>query len=137
MKKIIILDLVTENIIFTQQCFILPITNPIILGGDFLDTHFTVLDVGDCTINLYGTDYMLITSLTHDPVCNKHLENIVSPATTEILYKKIRKKVWKDIPIYIATVQYHSKSLLHLSMQTVLPTSLQSLAVQCNMYFTK
>ena len=55
MKKSIILDLVSENIFFTQQCFILPITNPIILGGGFLDTHFTVLDVGDCTINLYGT----------------------------------------------------------------------------------
>ena len=44
--------------------FVLPITNPIILGSDFLDTHFAVLDIGDCTITLYCTDYTLTTSLT-------------------------------------------------------------------------
>ena len=62
------LDLVIKNVIFTQQCFILPITNPIILGSDFLDTHFAVLDIRDSTITLCYTDYMLTTSLTHDPV---------------------------------------------------------------------
>ena len=68
MNKVITLELVIENAIFTQQCFVLPITNPIILGSDFLDTHFAVLDIGDCTITLHCADYMLTTSLTHDPV---------------------------------------------------------------------
>ena len=62
------LDLVIKNVIFTQQCFVLPITNPIILGSDFLDTHFAVLDIGDSTITLRCADYMLTTSLTRDPV---------------------------------------------------------------------
>ena len=62
------LDLIVENVIFTQQCFLLPITNPIILGSDFLDTHFPVLDIGDHIITLCCTDYMLTTSLTCNPV---------------------------------------------------------------------
>ena len=70
MNKVIALDLIINNKIFLQQCFVLPIMNPIILGSDFLDTHFTVLDIGNCTITLHCTDYMLTTSLTHDPVHN-------------------------------------------------------------------
>ena len=68
MNKVIILDLVIENVIFTQQCFVLPIPNPIRLGIDFLDIHFAVLDIGDHTITLHCSDYMLTTSLTNDPV---------------------------------------------------------------------
>ena len=68
MNKVIKLDLVIENVIFPQQCFVLPITNPIIMGSDFLDTHFAVLDTSDCTITLHCTDYKITTSLTHDPV---------------------------------------------------------------------
>ena len=68
MNKAITLDLVINNVIFTKQCCVLPITNPIILGSDFLDTHFAVLDIGDCTITLRWADYMLTTSLTHDLV---------------------------------------------------------------------
>ena len=67
-NKVIKLDLVIDNVVFTQPCFVLPITNPIILGSDFLDTHFTVLDLGDHIITLHYTDYMLTTSLTYDPV---------------------------------------------------------------------
>ena len=52
MNKAIMLYLVIKNVIFTQKCFILPITNPIILGSDFLDTHFAVLDIGNHTITL-------------------------------------------------------------------------------------
>ena len=70
MNKIIALDLTINNIIFLQQYFVLPIMNPIILGSYFLDTHFTVLDISDCTITLHCADYMLITSLTHNPVNN-------------------------------------------------------------------
>ena len=70
MNKTITLDLDIDNVILTWQYFSLPITNPIILGNDFLDTHFAVLDVGDHTITLYCTDYTLTTSLTHDPVYN-------------------------------------------------------------------
>ena len=62
------IDLVIENFIFIQQCFVLLITNPIILGSDFLDTHFAVFNIGDHTITLCCTDYILTTSLTHDPV---------------------------------------------------------------------
>ena len=67
-NTVITLGLAIDNVIFTQQCFVLPITNPIILGSDFLDTHFAVLDIGDCIITLHCADYMLTTSLTHDPV---------------------------------------------------------------------
>ena len=70
MYKVIILDLVIDNVIFTQQWFVLPITNPIILGSNSLYTHFAVLDIGDHTITLHCTNYMLTTSLTHDPVYN-------------------------------------------------------------------
>ena len=55
-NKVIMLDLVIENVIFIQQCFFLPITNPIILGSDFFDTHFAVLDIGDRTITLHCAD---------------------------------------------------------------------------------
>ena len=68
MNKVIILDFVIENVIFTQKCFILPITNPNILVSDFLDTHFAVLDIGDRTITLHCADYTLTTSLTRDLV---------------------------------------------------------------------
>ena len=50
MNKVITLDIETQNIIFTHQCFVLSITNPIILESDFLDTYFAVLDIGDYTI---------------------------------------------------------------------------------------
>ena len=69
MNKVITLDLVINNVIFTKQCFVLPMTNPIILGIDFLDIHFAMLDIGDCVaITLCCTNYMLSISLTHDPV---------------------------------------------------------------------
>ena len=68
MNKVITLDLVIKNVIFIQQCFVLPITNPIVLGSDFLDIYFAVLDIGDCTITLHCADYILTTSLTYDPV---------------------------------------------------------------------
>ena len=70
MNKVITLYLLIDNVIFTQQCFVLPITNPIILGSDFLDTHFAVLDIDNHTITLCCADYMLTTSLTHNPLCN-------------------------------------------------------------------
>ena len=38
------------------------------LGSDFLDTHFAVLDIGDCTITFCYADYTLTTSLTHNLV---------------------------------------------------------------------
>ena len=41
-NKFITLDLVIKIVIFTQQGFVVPITNPIILGSDFLDKHFAV-----------------------------------------------------------------------------------------------
>ena len=44
------------------------VTNPIILGSVILGTYFSVLDIGDHTITLHCADYMLPTSLTHDPV---------------------------------------------------------------------
>ena len=39
-NKLSTLDLVIENITFTQQFFVLPIMGPIILGSGFLDTYF-------------------------------------------------------------------------------------------------
>ena len=69
-SKVITLDLIIDNTIFTQHSFVLPTTNPIILESDFLDIHFAVLDIGDCTITLYCADYILTTSLAHDPVYN-------------------------------------------------------------------
>ena len=68
MNKVITLDLVIYNVIFTQQCFFLPITNPIILGSNFLDTYFAVLDIGNHTITLHCADYKLTTSLTYGPI---------------------------------------------------------------------
>ena len=67
-NKVITLDLVRKYVNFIQKCFVRPITNPIILGSDFLDTHFAVLDIGDCTITLCCTNYKLTTSLTHNPI---------------------------------------------------------------------
>ena len=69
-KKAITLDLVIDNVTFTQQYFVLPITNPIILGSDFLDIYFAVLDIGNCTITLHCADYTLTSSLTHILVSN-------------------------------------------------------------------
>ena len=86
-SKVIILVLVVDSMPFTQQYFFLPITNLIIFWSDFLDKCFTVLNVGDCTITLHCTDYMLTTRLTGDPVYNKNLEKIVMPTTTKVLYK--------------------------------------------------
>ena len=70
MNKVITLDLVIENIVFIQQCFVIPITNPTILASNFLDIYFAVLDISDHTITLCSADYMLTTSLTHDLVPN-------------------------------------------------------------------
>ena len=67
-NKAIILDLVIKNMIFTQQCFVLPISNPVILESDFLDIHFAVLDIGDHTILMLYANYMLTTSLTQNLV---------------------------------------------------------------------
>ena len=69
-KEVITIDLVIDSMFFTQQSFVPLITNSIILVSDFLNTHFAVLDIGDHTITLHCTDYMLTTSLTHDPVHN-------------------------------------------------------------------
>ena len=69
-NKVITLNLVINNVIFTQQCFVLLVASPIIMGSDFLDTHFAVLDIGDDTITLRCADYMLTTSLIHDFVYN-------------------------------------------------------------------
>ena len=68
MNKVITLDLLINNIIFTQQCSVLPITNLIILGSNFLHINFAVLNIGDCTVASHFTNYMLNNSLTHDPV---------------------------------------------------------------------
>ena len=65
MNKIIKLDLVIDNVIFTQQCSVLPITKPTILWSHFLDIHFAMLDIGNCNVTLCCTDYILTTSLTH------------------------------------------------------------------------
>ena len=69
-NKFFMLNLKIDNLILTKQCFVLPITNPIILGSDFLEIHFSVLDIGDCTITLRSTNYMLTTSLTHYSIYN-------------------------------------------------------------------
>ena len=63
-NKLITLDLLIKDVILTQQCFVLPITSPIILGSEFLDAHFAFLDIGFRTINLCCADYMLTTGLT-------------------------------------------------------------------------
>ena len=62
------LYLVIQDIIFMQQCFLFLITNSILMGSSFLDTNFTMLDIGDFTITLHYADYMLTTSLTHDSI---------------------------------------------------------------------
>ena len=67
-NKVIIFELVNKNVIFTQLCFVLPITNPIIPGSEFLDIYFVVIGVGDYTITLCCTNYMLTTSLIYDPI---------------------------------------------------------------------
>ena len=95
--------------IFTQQCFVLTITNPIILGSDFLETHSAVLDIGDHIITLHCADYMLTTSLTHDLVHNYCLVKIVLPAAIEISCKQISKKIQKNTLIYNTVLQHHSK----------------------------
>ena len=69
-NKVTTLDLVINSIISINQCFICPITNPIILGSDFLDTQFAMLDIGDRIITLCYTDYTLTTSITCNPVRN-------------------------------------------------------------------
>ena len=62
--------LIIDNVIITQQFFVLLITHPIILVSDFLDIYFAMLDIGDLTITLCCADYMLTTSLTYYPVYN-------------------------------------------------------------------
>ena len=61
------------------------------VGSDFLDTQFAVLDIGDCTITLHCADYMLTTSLTHDSISDWRLVKIVTPDTTETLCKQFKK----------------------------------------------
>ena len=103
-NKVITLDLVIENVIFTQRYFVLPITNPIILGSDFLDTYFTVLDMGDHTIILGCADYMLMSSLTYDSVYDWCLMKIAAPAATKVLYKQFCKEIKKNTLMYISVV---------------------------------
>ena len=67
-NEVITLDLIIDNAIFTQQYCVLPITNHIIMGSDFLETNFAVLDIDNCTITLCCANYMLTTSLICDPV---------------------------------------------------------------------
>ena len=87
LNKVIKHDLITDNVVFTRKCFVLPITNPIILGNDFLDIYFTVLDIGDHIIILHCADCMLSSSLTHNSAHDWQLVRILVPATTEVLYK--------------------------------------------------
>ena len=70
MTKVITLYLVIDNVIFTQHYFVLPITNPIILGTSFLDIHFAVLDICDSIITLCFTAYVLTAILTCDAIHN-------------------------------------------------------------------
>ena len=79
--------------ILIQQCFVLSITNSIILGSNFLYTHFAVLDIGNQTITLHCTDYTLINCLTHDLVHDLHQAKMAAPANTEISYKQFRKEM--------------------------------------------
>ena len=69
-NKVVMLDLVVYNVFFTQQCSVLPITNYILLGSDFLDTYLAMLDIGNHNIALHYADYMLTTSLTCNPITN-------------------------------------------------------------------
>ena len=85
-NKTITLYLILENVIFYIAMFCLPITNPIILGSDFLDTHFTVLDIGNCTITLHCVDYILTTSLAYNPVYIYNLAKIIVLVATRIFY---------------------------------------------------
>ena len=109
-----------DSALFIQQCLVLPITNSIILGSDFLDTHFAILAIGDRIINLRCTDYMLTTSLTQNPEHNLHLAKIVTPAATEISYKQFRKEIQKYTLTYITIVQHRFKFPLPLSVQPML-----------------
>ena len=84
MNKVITIELVINNMVFIQQQFVLPISKPILLGSNFLETYFTVLDIGDHTITLHCANYMLTTSLTCNPVYNHCLAKIVVLADTEI-----------------------------------------------------
>ena len=70
MNKATTLYLVIINVIFIHQCFPLPITSPIILRSNFLNTFFTILDISNYTITLHCADYMLATSFTHDSIYN-------------------------------------------------------------------
>ena len=74
----------------------LPSTSLIILGSDFLDTYFVVLHISDSTITSHCTNYTLTTSLTHDPVHDKHLAKVVAPAATEVSYKLFQKEMEKN-----------------------------------------
>ena len=65
-----------------------------------------MLDIGDHTIILRCTDYMLTISLTHDPVHDKCLAKIVAPAAAEVSYKHFRKEMQKNTLTYVAIVQH-------------------------------
>ena len=67
-----------------------------------------MIGIGDYTITLCCTDYMLTTSLAHDPVYDQHLAKKVALATDEVWYKQFRKEMQKNTPIYIAIVQHQS-----------------------------
>ena len=99
-------DLVINNVVFTQKYFFLSITNLIMLGSDFLDPHFAMLNIGDCISTLHCADYMHTNSLSYDPVYDKCLMKIVVPATTGVSYKQFRKEVKKNSPAYIVIVQH-------------------------------
>ena len=90
--KEITFDYVIEYAILTMQYFVLLITNPIIMGSDFLASYISILDVVYCTITLHCADYMLTASLTCDIVYDQLLAKIVAPDTTQVSYNP-RKKV--------------------------------------------
>ena len=118
MNKVIIFDLLIKNMIFTKQCFILIITNPTILGSDFLDIYFSVLDISDHNITLHCTDYMITTSLTLDPIHNQCLAKMVEPAATEELYKQFKKKKMKkclNLYCHTATALQNPTTTVHVN----------------------
>ena len=51
-NKVTTLVLLIDNVVFIQKCFVVPISNPILMGSGFLDTYFAVLDISNHTITL-------------------------------------------------------------------------------------
>ena len=115
MNKVVTVNLVIDNVIPIQQHFLLPITNPIILGNEFLDTRFAVLDIGNYTITLCCANYMLTTSLTHDPVYDQHLDKIIAPANTKTSYKKNQER---DVERY-TNVYCHSATSIQVPTTSI------------------